>query len=337
MKRVVFSGGGTRCISFFHAIATLPSSILSSVEEWWGCSAGALIATVLAVQQTSNKISLLTLVDRLREIDFRQFRNVEIETLLNIATTWGLDSGETLLQGVSNILEMVEPGASRWTLSDVPGLHIVVTDLTHNQVRVCHAGTHPSLLLTHALRASMSLPFFYVPYRTTEGDVWVDGGVRANFPWVLLNEAQRAESLGFMFGTPQSGSIGDPPRTLAQYILRMVHFGESYNYNAYKNIIRVIVPNFPAWYLSLTPEDRVELATAGRTAGEEFMKVWLAENSRIHPDPEGRLLPSPPPNSPVHLGVERSDTPLPLLPFQLLAVHRNPPLKPSRLNRRWSV
>ena len=337
MKRVVFSGGGTRCISFFHAIATLPSSILSSVEEWWGCSAGALIATVLAVQQTSNRYSLLTLVDKMKDIDFRQFRNVEIETLLNITSTWGLDSGETLLQGVSNILEIVEPGASRLTLSDVPGLHIVVTDLTHNKVKVCHAGTHPSMLLTHALRASMSLPFFYIPYRTATGEVWVDGGIRANFPWVLLNEAQRAESLGFMFGTPQSGPIGDSPRTLAQYILRMVHFGESYDYSAYKNIIRVTIPNFPAWYLSLTPEDRIELATAGQTAAEEFMKVWLAENSRILPDPEGRLLPSPPPNSPVHLGVERSDTPLPLLPFQPLAVHRNPPLKSSRLNRRWSV
>ena len=242
-----------------------------------------------------------------------------------------------MVQGISNILEIVEPGASRWTLSDVPGLHIVVTDLTHNQVRVCHAGTHPSLLLTHALRGSMSIPFFYVPYRTAEGDVWVDGGVRANFPWVLLNEAQRAESLGFMFGTPQSGPIGDSPRTLAQYILRMVHFGESYDYSAYKNIIRVIVPNFPAWYLSLTPEDRVELAVAGQTAAQEFMKVWLAENSQTRSDPLDRILPSPPPNSPAHLGVERSDTLLPLLPFQPLDVHHNPPLKSLRSKRRWSV
>jgi len=258
---------------------------------------------------------------------------MELDHIFNMTQTWGLDSGDGLLQGITSMLDRV--GANNWTLSKVPGLHVIIADVTNSKTLVCSAKTHPTLLISHAVRASMSLPFFYMPYHAPDGSLWVDGGIRCNFAWTLLTEEEQKESIGFMFGTPQSGPVGQTPVSLSQYLLRLVHFGDKTEFTG--NIIRIHIPNFPAWFINLQQEDRLELATAGRAAGDAFMQAWTAKSSCIRPDLVETLLPSPPPNSPVHLGVERSDIPIHsslLLPLDL---HRNPPLKSSQLTRRWSV
>ena len=328
MKRLVFAGGGARCISFFHALAAIDPSLIKDVTEWWGTSAGALIAALLSVQG-----DLSTMVQLSGILDFRHFRNVELNHIFNITRTWGLDSGEGLLQGVTDMLERV--GAKDWTLSKVPGLHVIIADVTNSKTLVCSAKTHPDLLISHAVRASMSLPFFYMPYRTADGSLWVDGGIRCNFAWSLLTEEQRAESIGFFFGTPQSGPVGQTPSSLSQYLLRLVHFSEKTELEG--NLVRVHIPNFPAWFINLQEEDRLELASAGRIAGEVFMKEWLVKSSGSPPDPVKTLLPSPSLSSPVHPPDETSGT----LPHSLPLLHQdllhNPPLKSLPRIRRWSV
>lgn len=328
MKRLVFSGGGTRCISYFYALATLDSSLLKDVTEWWGTSAGALIAALLSVQS-----DLSMMVHLSGTLDFRNFQNIELNHIFDITRTWGLDSGEGLLQGVMDMLERV--GAKDWTLSKVPGLHIIIADITNCKTLICSAKTHPDLLISHAVRASMSLPFFYMPYRTIDGSLWVDGGLRCNFAWNLLTEAQRAESIGFFFGISQSGPVGQTPATLSQYLLRLIHFSEKSELVG--NLVRVHIPNFPAWFVNLQEEDRLELASAGRAAGEAFMKEWLVKNSGSPPDPVKTLLPSPSLDSPVHPPNEMSGTLTHSLPLLHQDLHHNPPLKSSPKIRRWSV
>jgi predicted acylesterase/phospholipase RssA len=328
MKRLVFAGGGARCISFFHAMAALDPALLVDVTEWWGTSAGSLVAALLSVK---GDISMMTHLSA--GIDFRQFRNMELDHIFNITRTWGLDSGDGLLEGISCMLEQV--GAKDWTLSKVPGLHIIIADVTHSKTIICSSKTHPDLLLAHAVRASMSLPFFYMPYRTPDGSLWVDGGIRCNFAWTLLSEEEQRESIGFFFGTPQSGPIGQTPTTLSQYLLRLIHFDEKTELEG--NLVRVHIPNFPAWFVNLQEEDRVELASCGRAAGEVFMKEWLARSSGTPPDLVSTSHPSPAPSSLVHPLSETSDIPIHSLPSLYPGLHHNPPLKLLQLNRRWSV
>jgi len=174
-----------------------------------------------------------------------------------------------------------------------------------------------------------------MPYRTVDGSLWVDGGVRYNFGWNLLTKEQQAESIGFFFGTPQSGPAGQTPISLSQYLLRLIHFGEKTALEG--NLVRVHIPNFPAWFINLQEEDRLELASAGRAAGEAFMKEWLVKNSGTPPDPVKTLPPSPLPEFPAHPPNESSGTLTHSLPLLHQDLHHNPPLKSSRLIRRWSV
>jgi predicted acylesterase/phospholipase RssA len=328
MKRLVFAGGGARCISFIHALAALDPILIKDVTEWWGTSAGALIAALLSVQ-----FELSTLVHLSNTFDFRHFRNMELHTLFDMVHTWGVDPGEGLLEGIFGILDLV--GAKDWTLSKVPGLHIIIADITNSTTLICSAKTHPDLLIAHALRASMSIPFIYMPYRHTNGHLWVDGGVRHNFAWSLLTPAEQEESIGFFFGTSQSGSTGQNPKDFSQYLLRLVHFSE--NGILKGHLLPVHIPNFPAWYLNLKEEDRLELATVGRAAGHLFMKEWLAKSSCTRSDPVKTQLPSPSPTSPAHPAVETSDTLRYSSPSLPPGLHRNPPWKSSPLTRRWSV
>jgi hypothetical protein len=298
------------------------------VEEWWGTSAGALIAALLSVK---GDLSMMVRLSGL--IDFRQFRNMELDHIFRISHTWGLDSGDGLLQGVTDMLEQV--GAKDWTLSKVPGLHLIIADVTHSKTLICSAKTHPDLLISHAVRASMSLPFFYMPYRYIDGSLWVDGGIRCNFAWRLLTKEQQTESIGFLFGTPQSGPAGQTPVSLSQYLLRLIHFGEKVELEG--NLVRVHIPNFPAWFINLQQEDRDELASAGRTAGEAFMKEWIAKTSCSRPDPVETPPPFPVPTLPANREAETLDTLTHCSSSLLPDLHRNPPCQSSRLTRRWSV
>jgi len=328
IKRLVFAGGGARCISFFHALSVLDSALLTDVEEWWGTSAGALIAALLSVK---GDLSMMVRLSGI--IDFRQFRNMELDHIFRISQTWGLDSGDGLLQGVSDMLDQV--GAKDWTLSKVPGLHLIIADVTHSKTIICSAKTHPDLLIAHAVRASMSLPFFYMPYRYADGSLWVDGGIRCNFAWRLLTKEQQTESIGFLFGTPQSGPAGQTPVSLSQYLLRLIHFGEKVELEG--NLVRVHIPNFPAWFINLQDEDRLELSSAGRTAGELFMKEWIAKSSCSRPDPLETLPPSPAPTLPENRAAETSDILIHCSSLPPPDLRRNPPSQSSRLTRRWSV
>ena len=49
-KRLVFTGGGTRCIVFVEALIVLENAgVLERVTEYWGTSAGAFLATLVAI------------------------------------------------------------------------------------------------------------------------------------------------------------------------------------------------------------------------------------------------------------------------------------------------
>ena len=103
------------------------------------------------------------------------------------------------------------------------------------------------------------------------------------------------------------------------------------------NLVRINIPNFPAWFVNLQEEDRLELARCGRAAGELFMKEWLVKSSCIPPDPVETPPPSPLPDSLDHLPNETSGILTHSLPLPRPDLHHNPPLKLQRLTRRWSV
>lgn len=245
-KTLVFAGGGTRCLLFLPALIELQKKgMLTDVDECWGTSAGVLLAALYLLSKDAQKV-----YDIMFSTDFSKLRDIDITNLLTIYQSWGMDDGRNLVQMIEQIFEGL--GVSKIiTLQEVPGLHAVVSDLTNNKIVVLSARSYPDMRVVDAIRATMSLPFFFRPYKHTNGSIWVDGALRYNFPWPLVPNTKTA--LGFAFKKPDY----EAPKSIAQYIHSILTFCEpaKKTYTNSENIIFFKRPEFPSWFIKFTEED----------------------------------------------------------------------------------
>lgn len=274
-SHLVFAGGGARTLVFLSSIEVLAKkNLLKDVKHYWGNSAGALLATLLSL-----KTPIVKLRSLFETFDFTKLRDIDLINLMSFGDHWGLDSGTAFIKNVSEVLEDVKPGASLYTLQEVPGLHITAADLTIGKPVILDSTSFPTLKIVDALRASTSIPFFYKPFKNpVDGHLLVDGAVACNFPWVLLpNDKIRADAFGFDIS---SSHTKKEPTSLSEYIPSVLNFRERlWSSHLLKpegsNILRFSVPGFPVWHLGLNKEDRDELFAIGT----RFTENWIRQRS----------------------------------------------------------
>lgn len=320
---------------FLHALVELErKGRLTNVREYWGTSAGALVASLYALSKSAT-----TLKTMMYSIDYTKFRDMDVSNLFSITSSWGLDDGSSLMKEIERIFEQVEPGAKHKVLRDVPELNIVVSDLNLRETVVCNATNFPTLRVTEAIRASMSLPIFFRPFiNPINGHYWVDGAVRANFPWAQLpSDEARRESLGFAF----EKNIDGGPKTFMEYVFSMIHFDEPKKFKQLKqtwasNILFFPPPPFPPWFLRLKPADFQLLEGVGASVARDWLLMHPAScvetpEIRIPSFPRRTQSSSHPHRK---IGLMDSLTPSPE-PFR----DSSPPqsLRTGRFCRRWSV
>jgi len=335
-KHLVFCGGGTRCLVFLQTLLELENrGQLINVQSYWGTSAGALLAALLALHK-----SVAAVKKAMFSADYVKFRDIDVSNLLNITSTWGMDSGESLIGELERLFEGLRPGSKHILLRDLSGLNIVVADLNTHASVVCNSNSYPDLRVIDAVRASMSLPIFFKPY-VYNGHYWVDGGVRANFPWDLLpDDDARREALGFMI---EKGWVHGP-KTFNEYLFSIIHFDEPKKYTVWKkewasNIIWYPSPPFPAWFVRLNGDDFRLLESQGLQAYESWVKhvadlMLTPKMPESQPDSVPHCNPSQ--GCPQHHTDGKWDNRTPLIsPFQDSS---QPQLPHTGLaSRRWSV
>lgn len=329
ISSLVFGGGGTRCLIYAQALAELQTKgMLGSVRKVWGTSAGALIGTMFALSNDGR-----TVRDALYKCDFSRFRDIAIKNILNINETWGLDDGNNLRRMIGELCNSMRGGGAEMKMSDLPTMNIVVADLSIRETIVINAETYPELPVVDAIRASMSLPLLLRPFVAPSGNIWIDGGLRENFPWRMLSNEEKLGALGFAIEKDSPKT----PRTMADFMFSMVHYDEIRNINNIKanwpNIIWFPSPPFPTWFTKIKEEDYTMLSEQSLVALTSYLER-LPENDGI-PDmsalhctplsagPEGRTIESSDNPSPFHAQVQDSSQ------------HQSPCKRPSQ--RRWSV
>jgi predicted acylesterase/phospholipase RssA len=321
---------------FVQALVELEAAgALTDVREYWGTSAGAFLALILAVG-----ISPATIQPILQSTQFHKFRDMDIRNLLSFQTTWGLDDGESLTTELTRIVSLLT--SSTITLKDIPSLSVVVTDVNDRETRVLNGKTHPTLRAVDAVRASMSLPFFYRPYRDlTSGHYWIDGALRANFAWDLLrSDEEREATLGFCFSKPDTTP---DTMTLLQYMFSMIHFDEPRKLARWRSawshrILWFEQPPFPAWYTRIDAEDLALLNEAGRRTAQ----AWLSRTTHTAPSRIQEIPPSsaPPRNRPSQIRQDSTAESSGILGYSASQLRECPSLPAfgsARLSRRWSV
>jgi len=334
-KHLVFAGGGPRAVSFLGAIEVLQKhNLLTDVKHYWGNSAGALMAACLSLNTTTAELRRVFF-----DMDFTKFRDVDINNIMSFSTRWGLDSGDAFTKNIKSVLETLKPGSSKYTLQELPGLHITATDLTDTKLVILDSKSYPTMKLVDALRASTSLPFFYVPFRNpVNNHMLVDGAISCNFPWELLSKEEQKDAIGFDFCTSDKTR---EPASLSEFIPAIMNFrNRSSNIKdkveIHTNVVVLNIKGFPTWHLALTKEDRDELVKIGfdstdnwvtsradsKTAQKPVQSVVLNTPEQVSQENHKGVL-SDNHGSPSHLRARGS--------------RQHLPLKPSPICRRWSL
>ena len=207
---LVLEGGGVKGIGLVGAVLTLSGSgyVFPRVA---GTSAGAIVAALVAAHQVAGK-PLSNIETIMASVDYNKFQDETVLERLGgtpgqiaeLLVHMGIAKGDYLVEWLGNVLaDLGVHTFADLAISDTddPGtglppdqrfrLVVHTSDISRGAlVRLPwdypQYGQDPALMrVVDAVRASMSIPFFFRPvsFSTTAGKVtWVDGGMLSNFP-----------------------------------------------------------------------------------------------------------------------------------------------------------
>ena len=217
---LVLEGGGVKGIGLVGAVLTLSEKgyVFPRVA---GTSAGAIVASLIAAHQVAGK-PLSNLETIMTSVDYNKFQDegpLERHTgtpgeISELLLHMGIAKGDYLVEWLGNVL--ADLGVHTFadlaiTDADDPGTGLPAdqrfrlvahtSDISRGAlVRLPwdypHYGQNPAARrVVDAVRASMSIPFFFRPvsFSTPTGKVtWVDGGMLSNFPITVFDRTDDA-------------------------------------------------------------------------------------------------------------------------------------------------
>ena len=339
---LVLEGGGVKGIGLAGAVITL-SEAGYVFPRVGGTSAGAIVAALVAAYQTKN-VPLSQLETDMRGLQYSKFREQSfLDRHLGpagladaLVRHQGLYSTEYLSEWLHSKLDPIgvrtfadlkitdDPGISlpplqRYRLvvhtSDLTRQSLVRLpwDLPHylladdgenatDEQRIAAIDAYP---VVDAVRASMSIPFFFQPFRqdTPEGScTWVDGGLLQNFPITVFdrNDDQPARWPTFGIKLSAQPQVNVPDKAIAgdiSELLAIAHtaLGEWDRYPLDNTVasrtIWVDTMHVPATDFGIDTPTQDQLFANGRDAATAFLTAW----NTAHPPATNQPLPAPPP------------------------------------------
>jgi NTE family protein len=308
---LVLEGGGVKGIGLVGAVLTLSEKgyVFPRVA---GTSAGAIVASLIAAHQVAGK-PLSNLETIMTSVDYNKFQDegpLERHTgtpgeISELLLHMGIAKGDCLVEWLGNVL--ADLGVHTFadlaiTDADDPGtglpadqryrLVVHTSDISRGAlVRLPwdypHYGRNPAAMrVVDAVRASMSIPFFFRPvsFSTPTGKVtWVDGGMLSNFPITVFDRTddapQRWPTWGIKLSArPAALQVDRPAGTdyeLALSCLRTLLAGwDRYHLddeNVTARTVFVDSGSMSATDFGITKAEQSQLFESGRSAATSFL------------------------------------------------------------------
>lgn len=194
-KNLVFEGGGVKGIAYIGAMEMLTEKgILQEIERVGGTSAGAINAVLLGLNYSLEDAKKI-----LWEANFNKFMDNPgwwpFRGLDRLSKEYGWYKGDFFRNWIGGVIKD-KTGDSEATFADVyaqknqkgfKDLYIMGTNLSTHFSEVFSNEKTPEMPIVDAVRISMSIPLFFASKRSQRGDVYVDGGVLANYPVKLFD------------------------------------------------------------------------------------------------------------------------------------------------------
>lgn len=315
---LVLSGGGVKGIGLVGAVAALADAGFTP-QRISGTSAGALVGAVLAAAAQRGPITGGQLRELAFGIDYRSFLDPgPVERIPVLGPAWGVLSGDGIYRGDrlrrwvhDRLAELGVRTFADLALDDrsLPPerryrLVVTVADVTLGRlIRLPwdYQGVYgldpDSQSVADAVRASVSIPFFYAPATLTSAQgrtsTLVDGGLLSNFPIDSLDRTDGIEPRWPTFGVtllpnlPGGNeevipalrplhALGGP--TLLEQVVTTVLVGRDQAYLSQPWVsartIRVDSTDVGVLDFDLSTQQKRTLYDAGFSAAEQFLGGW---------------------------------------------------------------
>ncbi len=175
------------------------AGFLSHIKEVLGISAGSLFALLWVLEYTVEQIEKLAV-----QFDFNLLRNIDLDSILDFPTRYGLDDGTGLERLISSILRQkgLSPDVTfaQMAAKFPTRFRCFATELETCRVRKFGTLQSPNVSVKLAIRASMALPIFYTPVKDPEtGLLLLDGGLLNNLPLVFMTEKEMIDTICVFF------------------------------------------------------------------------------------------------------------------------------------------
>jgi NTE family protein len=309
---LVFEGGGVKGIGLAGAYSVLEERGFEA-KNVAGTSAGAITAALVAAGYTA---------DELREIivslNYRQFQDKGWEDKIplfhrtvSILRDKGIYEGTRFYEWIKELLEAKGIRTFRELVLEEfaedpkyrSRLQVIASDVTGRRLLVLprdagQLGLDPDdLEVAHAVRMSMSIPFFFEPVRvknekTGEKHTIVDGGMLSNFPvWLfdcetdeepewptfgcLLVEPEPQKPIAERLPKEDRGVIAliDYVKAMAQTMME-AHDRLYVQQAQWARTIPIPTLGVGTTEFDITRERALALYESGRTATEQFLSTW---------------------------------------------------------------
>lgn len=193
IENLVISGGSIRGFCFIGAIKYLEElDILKNIKTFTGTSVGGCLALLLSIGYSSKD-----LIDIFTNIDIEQYKDINLDKIINFVDTYAMDDGTKIL----NILKIViinklkllkNENYENITFKELyeitnKKITIVGCCLTDMDTIYYNYEETPDVKIFHALRITYSIPFIFTPVKF-EDKIYVDGGLLNNYPIELYDK-----------------------------------------------------------------------------------------------------------------------------------------------------
>lgn len=304
---LVLEGGGVKGIALVGAVDVLEEHGYE-VQRVAGTSAGAIVGALVAAGLPGERRRAL-----MEEVDYRAFQDASLldrlpgGKLLSLLTEHGVYEGGYLTRWLSDQLASCGVRTFGDLRCDDPGaapsaglrsrLVVMASDVTHGRLRrlpddypVLGIDDVASVLVADAVRASMSIPFFFEPVRMKGRGgrpvVLVDGGMLSNFPVAVFDRTDGRPPRWPTFGIKLSARAGaqaarfdcDSVTDLVRAMVgTMTSFYDQMHLDGDDVLDRtVFVDTFgvKSTEFDLDAATRDRLYCSGRAAAEKFLSTW---------------------------------------------------------------
>jgi NTE family protein len=297
---LVLEGGGVKGIGLVGA-AEVFSKAGYSFQRVAGTSAGAIVGSLLAAG-----MSLDRLLGLMRTLNYSEFRDENTLDHLGLAGKVtsivfekGIYKGDYLHRWLSSQLaelgvhtfadlKLTEPWAKSLPPEQRYKLVVITSDLTQGRlIRLPwdykqYYGLDPDQQpVADAVRASMSIPFFYKPFKL-RGKFLVDGGMLSNFPIDLFDNTGNWPTFGLKLSAREDALVHSNPSTntfeFASAILGTLTSAHDQMHIddpcTQKRTVFIDTFGIKATDFDITADQQRALYQSGQAKATAFLKTW---------------------------------------------------------------